>query len=243
VPATTSTRLIPAAGARAAAGAAALAAVGVTAFVALLVAVQRDTGLASFDPQVTQDVVAMRTPVGDALAQVVTFLGGGLWLTAVTVAAVGILILHGERLRAWIVVVAMIPSAAGTVLIKLLVSRPRPGAPVEIGGPETSFSFPSGHTLNSTVCYGIIAVVSLPLLRSVALRIALGSVAGLVVLAVGSSRVYLAHHWATDVLAGWSLGLGILALAVIVTVLWVRSPRTHHSRSEIRRAPPARPES
>lgn len=229
VPAARSTRPVPAAGVRAAVRPAALAAAAVAVFVALLAAVEHGTGLASLDPQVTQRVVALRTPALTAVAQLVTFLGSEPWLAAVTVAAVGILILRGERFRAGVVLLSMVASAAATVAIKVLVDRPRPGALVELGAPEASFSFPSGHTLNSTVCYGIIALMALPLLRSVTARIAMGSAAGLVVLGVGSSRLYLGYHWVTDVLAGWTLGLGILALAVTAATIWMRSPWTRGS--------------
>lgn len=201
----------------------ALAAAGAAVFVALLVAVERGTGLASLDPQVTHRVVAVRMPLLNAVAQVVTLFGSELWLTAVAVVAAGILLLRAERFRAAVVVVSMTASAASTVVIKLLVNRPRPGALVELGAPEANFSFPSGHTLNSTVCYGIIALMALPILRSVTARIAIGSMVGVVIIGVGSSRVYLGYHWATDVLAGWTLGLVILALAVTAATIWMRS--------------------
>lgn len=208
----------------------ALAAVGAAAFVALLVTVERGTGLASLDPQVTQRVVGVRTPMLNAIAQVVTFLGSELWLAAVTVTAAGVLFICAERFRAAVVIVSMATSAASTVVIKLVVNRPRPGALEELGAPEASFSFPSGHTLNSTVCYGIIALMALPLSTSRTARVAIGSMVGALIIAVGSSRLYLGYHWVTDVLAGWTLGLSILALAITAATIWMRSSWTRPSR-------------
>ena len=40
------------------------------------------------------------------------------------------------------------------------------------------------------------------------------AVAGLFALAMGLSRVFLGHHWLTDVLVAWTLGLAWLAVVV-----------------------------
>lgn len=220
-----------AAAVRAAVRPGALAAVSAAAFVALLVAVDHGTGLAAFDPRLTHGVVAMRTPVLTIIANGVTFLGSEIWLAVVTVVCAGVLVLRAERFRACVVAASMAASAASTVVMKLVVDRPRPGAVIELGSPEANYSFPSGHTLNSTVCYGIIALMVLPLLRSVAARIAIGSALGVLIAAVGTSRLYLGYHWATDVLAGWTLGLSILALAVAGATVWMRTSWSHPSLS------------
>lgn len=203
----------------------ALAAAGAAVFAALLVAVERGNGLASLDPQVTHRVVGLRTPTLDDVAQVVTLFGSEAWLAVLTLAAVGVLLLRAERRRALVVIASMATSAAATVAVKFVVNRPRPGALVELGAPEASFSFPSGHTLNSTVCYGVLALTALSLLRTLRARILTASAAGVVVVSIGLSRLYLGYHWATDVLAGWALGLSILALAVTVTTILSR-PRS-----------------
>jgi undecaprenyl-diphosphatase len=55
------------------------------------------------------------------------------------------------------------------------------------------------------------------------------SAAVVVVLAVGASRVYLAAHWLTDVLAGFALGIawcaGVLAVALAVAARRRPAPR------------------
>ncbi|HSF97792.1 MAG TPA: phosphatase PAP2 family protein, partial [Ornithinibacter sp.] len=79
---------------------------------------------------------------------------------------------------------------------------------------ETSPSFPSGHTLNATVVLGLAAY--LVMLGRRHLRSKLLVVSGVVVFvaAMGLSRVWLGHHWLTDVMAGWFVGLAWLAAVI-----------------------------
>jgi len=45
-------------------------------------------------------------------------------------------------------------------------------------------------------------------------RVLVGSLVVVFVLAMGLSRVWLGHHWLTDVLAGWLVGLAWLGVVV-----------------------------
>lgn len=64
--------------------------------------------------------------------------------------------------------------------------------------------FPSGHTANAVVTWGVVAYLAVRRRRSGAV------LAGLMGLGVGLTTVYLGTHWVTDVLAGWAAGLLVL---------------------------------
>jgi len=68
------------------------------------------------------------------------------------------------------------------------------------------YSFPSGHAMNSFVYYGALALVVWAVWGRGKGLIAC-TAAGFIVLAVGVSRVYLGHHYFSDVLGGYSGGL------------------------------------
>ncbi|CAN5528621.1 hypothetical protein BH23CHL4_BH23CHL4_06980 [soil metagenome] len=93
-------------------------------------------------------------------------------------------------------------------LVKFIVKRPRPDladilvTPARIGGT----SFPSGHVIIYTGVYGFLAYlahchVKMKVLR----RLIVGGLTGMIAL-VGPSRVYLGHHWFSDVVASYLLG-------------------------------------
>ncbi|MEV6123414.1 phosphatase PAP2 family protein [Streptomyces sp. NPDC052077] len=66
--------------------------------------------------------------------------------------------------------------------------------------------FPSGHTANAVVTWGILAyLASTPRARRW-----LSALSAITSLGVGMSTVYLGTHWLSDVLLGWTAGLLIL---------------------------------
>ncbi|MGW1748742.1 phosphatase PAP2 family protein [Streptomyces sp. NPDC002092] len=66
--------------------------------------------------------------------------------------------------------------------------------------------FPSGHTANAVVTWGILAyLASTPRARRW-----LSALSALTALGVGMATVYLGTHWLSDVLLGWAAGLLIL---------------------------------
>ena len=113
-------------------------------------------------------------------------------------------------------------------LVKRQMRRPRPDHPAiqvalaRIGGS----SFPSGHVLNYLGAYGFLAYLMQTWLRPSALRRSVvGSLITLLAL-VGPSRIYLGHHWATDVTASYLLGTSyLLALTAIYRRAKARFPR------------------
>ncbi|MGI8644633.1 MAG: phosphatase PAP2 family protein, partial [Thermomicrobiales bacterium] len=95
---------------------------------------------------------------------------------------------------------------------KTVMKRPRPrGEPfrvavANIGGT----SFPSGHVLNYMGVYGFLSYLMHTMVRPAALRRTLLAALATLLSLVGPSRVYLGHHWFTDILASYLLGITYL---------------------------------
>ncbi|MBC9728757.1 phosphatase PAP2 family protein [Streptomyces sp. TRM68367] len=89
------------------------------------------------------------------------------------------------------------------------MGRLGPHYATEIGSNEMWLGgdiFPSGHTANAVVTWGILAyLASTPWARRW-----LSAVSAVTSLGVGMATVYLGTHWLSDVLLGWAAGLLIL---------------------------------
>lgn len=102
-----------------------------------------------------------------------------------------------------------------TEAIKWLVGRPRPDADlVSVIAGAGGNSFPSGHTLFYVTFFGFLGYLAYAQLKPGRLRTAVLWVNGLLILLVGPSRIWMGHHWASDVLASYALGLTYLMLLV-----------------------------
>ncbi len=151
-------------------------------------------------------------------ARDITALGGFTVLGLVTLAALAVLIVYRRRRQAIVFAVAAVGAQVLAEAIKNVIGRPRP-AFVHQYDLIASSSFPSGHSMMAPAIYfTLAAIVAAGELRPGA-RILLMAGSGLLVVAIGVSRVYLGVHWPTDVIAGWTLGSAV-ALAAWIALRW-----------------------
>lgn len=156
-------------------------------------------------------------PVPATAWRLVTQGGGGLVLLLLSVAILGIIAARRPRV-ALVVAVALVAMSLGTDLVKVIVARPRPpGAnPALFSG----YSFPSGHALQSTVVYGLTALIAWHGRHSTPAWAGIAVIASALALLVGLSRVALGVHYPSDVVGGWAAGIAIVAcLAPVVLPL------------------------
>jgi undecaprenyl-diphosphatase len=135
----------------------------------------------------------------------VTALGGVTVLTIITLAAIGFLIADGKPRTAMLVVASIGGGTLLSTLLKIGYARPRPDLVPHAVEVYTA-SFPSGHALGAAVVFLTLGGLLSWSQPGRHIKIYVLTLAVLLTIVVGVSRVYLGVHWPTDVLAGWAIG-------------------------------------
>ena len=137
---------------------------------------------------------------------------GSTWTVAiVALITLGVALAIGPWRHGVAGALTMVLASILNATIKLAIARERP----ELLDPliqERGFSFPSGHAALAMVAYGILAVVIGRSRLPRPVRVALIGALVVLILLIGLSRIWLGHHYPTDVLAGWTAGAVIVLL-------------------------------
>ena len=185
-----------------------IVAVSMLSFGVLFALVRRNAS-ASSDAAITLRLQRQEHPLFDRLMRIVSWPGFPPQSRIIPPAISGVLWLLGFRLEGVFQLMAWGTSGV-SFLFKRIMRRARPGpafpairvVAANIGGT----SFPSGHVLNYMGVYGFLTYLTFTWIRPALLRrVVVGITTGLIAL-VGPSRVYLGHHWFTDVMASYCLG-------------------------------------
>jgi len=106
-------------------------------------------------------------------------------------------------------------SLALMFILKNLFDRERPLVPLL--EQARGLSFPSGHALMSVTFYGLLIYIVFKGFKNKTLKWTLIGLLLLLILTISFSRIYLRVHYASDVIAGFCVG--ILWLVICVSVL------------------------
>lgn len=156
-------------------------------------------------------------------ARDVTSIGSVVFLGFVLLAgAVYLLLVHKRALAIWMAVAVAGGELLGT-LLKLSFNRPRPEIP-HVTRVFTA-SFPSGHAMLSAITFLTVGALLSHVNQDFRLKVYFMALAVFLTVAVGVSRVYLAVHYPTDVLAGWCIGSGWAILCWVVALWFQERPK------------------
>lgn len=175
-----------------------------------------DAGLANLDKPALALMEQLRSPGLDAFVTGFTNIGGGIGMPILGSILTAWLIWTSRTWRPLILIGgAAAVSVTATSVGKKLIGRTRPDHADAVPPYENSPSFPSGHTLNTTVVIGLVVYLAcLQITRTLA-RVGLIVAGAAFIFAMGMSRVYLGHHWMTDVIIGWVLGLAWVGIVIL----------------------------
>ncbi|MBV9110962.1 MAG: phosphatase PAP2 family protein [Gemmatimonadetes bacterium] len=178
----------------------------VTLFAALADEVMEGDTL-PFDRSVLLWMNRHASPQLTGLALDVTALGAGTVVWLVVIVGSVFLWVSRHRWSAALLWVSILGSGLINTIMKMFFHRERPHLfPWRVPYAGLS-SFPSGHSMTAMVCYATLAYLIARLVPSKFLRYFTFSVAALIIVLIGLSRLYLGVHYPTDVAGGLIMGL------------------------------------
>jgi undecaprenyl-diphosphatase len=162
-----------------------------------------------YDEPLRRSLYAGRDPILSRNALLLTWLGRGILLMPLAVAA-AVFLYFRRRIRAALLLIIVFGGRLAVELQKMVISRARPGVDEHLEMVQT-LSFPSGHAANATITFMAIALLVPVKQRNRAISVGLGLA---LALQAGWSRVALGVHWPSDVIGGWAFGLFWVALCM-----------------------------
>ncbi|MGT2427384.1 phosphatase PAP2 family protein [Amnibacterium kyonggiense] len=181
-------------------------------------------GIADLDRPILHRAMRLRSRGLDLAAGAIAEVFGPVGMPVLAAGSATALAVSRRQLSPATVTVA---AGAGSLFMTLagkdVIHRHRPPHRDAVRPFEHSPSFPSGHTLNATVVSGTLAYLLVLRQRSGRAQTATIAAAAGTAATIGLSRVLLGAHWFTDVVVGWTLGTGWLAVVVTSHRLYLTS--------------------
>jgi undecaprenyl-diphosphatase len=137
------------------------------------------------------------------------------------------LLLRRRRLLALVWLLAMIGVPVLNLSLKSVFARDRPPFHDPVI-EETTYSFPSGHSMVAIIAFGMLTYFLLAALSDRREKVIVVVLAALLVGAIGFSRIYLGAHYFSDVIGGYAVGGAWLSVCISGAELARRRVRHHH---------------
>lgn len=160
----------------------------------------------NFDMKIYSFISNFISKNNTAIMKVITSVASATILCGICIA---ILIIVKNKKYAVLISVNLFISTVLNIILKNIFDRARPEGYrlIEIGG----FSFPSGHSMASMTFYGFLIYLIYKKIQNKYIKWTLITILSILILAVGTSRIYLGVHYASDVIGGFCFSIIYLA--------------------------------
>ncbi len=157
-----------------------------------------------FDSTLTHFIYLFRSPFMTTIMRDITFFGGQILLGSAVIVTI-LFLLKKHKKDALVFAFILFFGIGLNLLLKDMFQRPRPDIVPLVH--ETSYSFPSGHAMNSFIFYTCLSFFIFRRFKNKQLKIMLICGSALLIFLIGLSRIYLGVHYPSDVIAGYTAGL------------------------------------
>lgn len=179
-----------------------------------------------FDMGVIDRIRPYITDTNTRVMRFITFFATGEFLVPANILLALFFLLKKHR---WYTLSVPVVSLGSFIVMwgsKQYFSRTRPEDPVFKAA--MGFSFPSGHAMSAMTFYGLLVYLVWKNVENVTFKWILTILLIIFIHLIGFSRIYLRVHYASDVMAGFSLGLIWLVLS-----LWTMHRIEKYTQKEI----------
>ena len=181
----------------------------------------------TFDQHAFSFLASKVSDINTDVMQVFTFLGTHTFLIPANLILIAyFLFIQRHRWYSIKVPVVALSSLLLMFILKTIFHRDRPLTPLLEAAK--GYSFPSGHATMSITFYGLLIYIVWHYIEKAWLKWSLTILLILLINFIGVSRVYLRVHYASDVLAGFCVGLMWLLLS-----LWILNKIETFSRRKV----------
>ena len=140
--------------------------------------------------------------------KIITFFGSTVFMIIFALVLFIYFILKKKNIISYLTSSCLIISTILNNVIKIIIRRSRPDVIKLV--TETSFSYPSGHTMASVSIYGIIIYLLLNSNINKTVKYISSVGLSLLILLIGISRIYLGAHYMSDIIG-----------AMLVSTIWL----------------------
>ncbi|SDN72902.1 undecaprenyl-diphosphatase [Paenibacillus sp. yr247] len=186
--------------------------------------------IAQFDQALISVIQGLESPELTVFMKVFTFIGSGTMVVILSLSFILFIyfVLH-HRLELIFFIVVIAGTGLFNYLLKLYFARQRPDLHRLI--QETSYSFPSGHSMEAFALYTSLAFLlwrhlSTRTGRSIIIMLCIG-----MILLIGISRIYLGVHYPSDVIGGY-LASGIWFTLAVWLFQWYKEYLDYNKKAK-----------
>ena len=171
--------------------------------------------IAHFDTAVIGFVQGLEAPWLTSIMKVFTWIGSGYVVSLI--ALIGFIVLFfvlRYRHQAFLLISVIAGSVLLNSSLKNYFKRERPE--IHRIMDANGFSFPSGHSMMAFALYAIIAYIAWRNVKTTMSRVVLILFTALMIIMIGTSRIYLGVHYPSDIIGGFAASALWVTIAISV---------------------------
>ncbi len=157
------------------------------------------------------------------IAKFITNFGGVIGLTLIGIIVCTILVIKKKKLMGCLILLNLAISGALNQALKRIVQRPRPTEYRLI--EENGYSFPSGHSMVSAAFYGFFIYLIFKNVKNKYIKWGSITLLSILIILIGTSRIYLGVHYTSDVLAGFVISISYLVIFTSIVNDYLDAPK------------------